>query len=77
MPISRIRTRVRQEFERHRYVQQLPTVDVLINKNNMEFQETMNYWKQLSHVLKYFSAEEGTGTRLPQNFIGGFLEGRN
>jgi hypothetical protein len=38
MPVSRIRTRMRQEFERHRYVDQLPTVDVLISQSNMEFQ---------------------------------------
>jgi hypothetical protein len=34
----------------------------------------MNYWKQLSHVLKYFAAEEGQATKLPQNFMSGFLE---
>jgi NADH dehydrogenase (ubiquinone) 1 alpha subcomplex subunit 6 len=92
MPVSRIRTRMRQEFERHRYVGQLPTVDVLLSKGQMEFQvfakstrtdvsrklmklqETMNYWKQMTHVLKYFAAEEGQATKLPQNFMSGFLE---
>jgi hypothetical protein len=34
----------------------------------------MNYWKQLSHVMKYFRAEEEPKARLPQNFITGFLE---
>lgn len=34
----------------------------------------MNYWKQLNHVLKYFSVEENPNVRLPSNFIGGFLE---
>jgi len=29
---------MRQEFEKHRYVQQLPTVDVLLTKSDMEFQ---------------------------------------
>jgi hypothetical protein len=38
MPVSRIRTKIRQEYERHRYVQQLPTVDVLITKSQMEYQ---------------------------------------
>lgn len=40
-------------------------------------QETLNYWKQLSHVMKYFRPEEDPGARLPPNFISGFLEGRN
>ncbi|TKA63646.1 hypothetical protein B0A49_08111 [Cryomyces minteri] len=77
MPVSAIRTKARQEFERHRYVAQLPTVDVLITKSNEEYQETINYWKQLTHVLKYFRAEDDPKARLPHNFVAGFLEGRN
>ncbi|ORX96285.1 hypothetical protein BCR34DRAFT_578760 [Clohesyomyces aquaticus] len=77
MPVSTIRTKVRQEFERHRYVNQLPTVDVLLFNSHQEYQETLNYWKQLSHVLKYFRTEEEPKARLPNNFINGFLEGRN
>ena len=37
-------------------------------------QETLNYWKQLPHVLKYFRAEEDPTVKLPQNFMTGFLE---
>lgn len=37
-------------------------------------QETLNYWKQLSHIMKYFRKEEDANARLPKNFIGGFLE---
>ncbi|KAK8213453.1 hypothetical protein M8818_002754 [Zalaria obscura] len=96
MPVSNIRTKIRQEFERHRYVAQLNTVDVLLFNSHQEYQvcaatsrrqiiakangsgkETLNYWKQLTHVLKYFRAEEDPKARLPQNFIQGFLEGRN
>lgn len=40
-------------------------------------QETLNFWKQLSHVMKYFRPEEDPGARLPRNFVSGFLEGRN
>ncbi|KAH6622104.1 hypothetical protein C7974DRAFT_414772 [Boeremia exigua] len=77
MPVSTLRTKIRQEFERHRYVNQVKTVDVLLFNSHQEFQETLNYWKQLSHVLKYFRAEEDPKARLPANFINGFLEGRN
>jgi len=38
MPVSSIRTKIRQEFERHRYVAQLPTVDVLLFHSHQEFQ---------------------------------------
>ena len=40
-------------------------------------QETLNFWKQLTHVLKYFRAEEDPKSALPKNFIQGFLEVRN
>ncbi|PGH04769.1 hypothetical protein AJ79_06991 [Helicocarpus griseus UAMH5409] len=74
LPVSAIRTKIRQEFERHRYVNQLSTVDVLLFKSHSEFQETLNYWKQLSHVMKYFRAEEDPTAKLPKNFMSGFLE---
>ena len=74
MPVSAIRTKLRQEFERNRYVNQLKTVDVLIFQSHSEYQETMNYWKQLNHVMKYFRGEEDPKARVPKNFISGFLE---
>ena len=74
MPVSAIRTKLRQEFERNRFVGQLKTVDVLIFQSDAEYQETMNYWKQLNHVMKYFRGEEDPKARVPKNFISGFLE---
>lgn len=38
IPVSEIRTKVRQEFERHRYVNQLPVVDMLLFQSHSEFQ---------------------------------------
>lgn len=38
MPVSQLRTKMRQEFERHRYVNQLRTVDVLLFNSHQEFQ---------------------------------------
>lgn len=37
-------------------------------------QETMNYWKQLPHILKYFRADEDPNAKRPKNFMAGFLE---
>ena len=34
----------------------------------------MNYWKQLTHVLKYFAQEENPNAKLPHSFMEGFLE---
>ncbi|TVY26113.1 NADH-ubiquinone oxidoreductase 14.8 kDa subunit [Lachnellula hyalina] len=74
IPVAQLRTKMRQEFERHRYVNQMGVVDMLLFQSHAEFQETLNYWKQLPHILKYFRAEEDPNARLPQNFMSGFLE---
>lgn len=76
-PVSEVRTKMRQEFERHRFVSQLSVVDMLLTQSHMEYQETLNYWKQLPHILKYFRQEENPSARLPRDFMTGFLEGRN
>ncbi|CAG9937824.1 unnamed protein product [Clonostachys rosea f. rosea IK726] len=78
MPISTIRTRIREEFERQRYVDKLRVADVLIFKSHAEYQEMMNFWKQTTHVMSYFKDENFRGDkRLPSSFMSGFLEGRN
>lgn len=38
MPVSQLRTKMRQEFERHRYVNQLPVVDMLLFQSHAEYQ---------------------------------------
>ncbi len=38
LPVAQLRTKIRQEFERHRYVNKLPVVDMLLFKSNAEFQ---------------------------------------
>ncbi|PMD28243.1 NADH-ubiquinone oxidoreductase 14.8 kDa subunit [Hyaloscypha hepaticicola] len=77
IPVARLRTKMRQEFERHRYVSQIGVVDMLLMQSHAEYQETLNYWKQLPHILKYFRAEEDPNAKRPENFMSGFLEGRN
>jgi NADH dehydrogenase (ubiquinone) 1 alpha subcomplex subunit 6 len=38
MPVAKVRAKVREEFEKHRYVNSLPAVDVLLAQSHMEFQ---------------------------------------
>lgn len=42
--------------------------------NTDTVQETLNYWKQLAHLMKYFRPEEDPSARLPKNFMSGFLQ---
>lgn len=38
LPVSVIRTRMRQEFERHRFINKLSVVDVLLFQSDAEYQ---------------------------------------
>lgn len=38
MPVANIRTRIRQEFERNRFVNKLNVADVLLFKSHAEYQ---------------------------------------
>jgi NADH dehydrogenase (ubiquinone) 1 alpha subcomplex subunit 6 len=41
----------------------------------MEFQETINFWKQQSHVLKYFQDVDATIKQVPPNdFVSRFIK---
>jgi NADH dehydrogenase (ubiquinone) 1 alpha subcomplex subunit 6 len=47
---SSIRMKIRQDFERNRNIQDVQIIDMLLHKNQQEYQETMNCWKQeVSH----------------------------
>ena len=48
----------------------VPFVSMLIEA----WQETLNFWKQINHVMKFFREEETPDARLPANFMQGFLE---
>ncbi|KAJ9051862.1 ndufa6 NADH-ubiquinone oxidoreductase subunit [Entomophthora muscae] len=52
-PYSVIRAKIREEFEKNRYVNDLKLIDILIFKGNAELEETMKLWKQVDqpHVL--------------------------
>ena len=52
MPVSAIRTKIRQEFERHRYVSQLKTADVLLFQSHSEFQ--VSYFSSFSFLFFSF-----------------------
>jgi hypothetical protein len=49
-------------------------IGLMEDNADLWLQETLNYWKQLPHILKYFRAEEDPNARRPQNFMSGFLE---
>lgn len=52
-------------------------MDVLLQHSHAEYQEMLNYWKQISHVMKYFRAEEDPRAKVPDGFMSNFLEVRS
>ena len=41
-----VRLKIRQDFERNRHIDNLDVINMLLHKNQQEYQETMNQWKQ-------------------------------
>lgn len=77
IPAAQVKTKIRQEFERHRYVHDLGVQNTMYMKAHMEFQELVNFWKQQCHVMKYFEDFEHYSTTANNNFVQKFLKGAN
>jgi NADH dehydrogenase (ubiquinone) 1 alpha subcomplex subunit 6 len=71
-----VRQKIRQEFEKQRYVKDLKVIDILLFKGRIEFEETMNMWKQKTHVMRYFTELEERGPPPATDFLDKFYEGR-
>ncbi|KDR08840.1 NADH dehydrogenase [ubiquinone] 1 alpha subcomplex subunit 6, partial [Zootermopsis nevadensis] len=48
------RAKLREEFEKHCYITDIRVIDMLVIKGQMELKETVEIWKQKSHVMSYF-----------------------
>ncbi|RLV88476.1 hypothetical protein JA9_004255 [Meyerozyma sp. JA9] len=75
MPVSNVKTKIRQEFERQRFVKDLEISNVLYMKGQMEFQELINFWKQQCHVMRYFENQGDTQFGDKNDFVKNFLRG--
>ena len=71
-----VRARIRQEFEKNRFVRDLGIIDVLLFKSRTEFEETMNFWKQKSHVMRYFSNDAYATPKHTETYLDSFYKGR-
>ena len=73
-PVSQLRTKMRTEFERHRYVGQLQVVDMLLQHSNSEYQVRMIAVGVLSVVQAQEIGYDGCGVErlricfMPGNF---------
>ncbi|TXT04245.1 hypothetical protein VHUM_04243 [Vanrija humicola] len=72
---SALRLKFRQDFEKNRHLEDLGLINVLLHKNQQEYQETMNCWKQEPHLLHWFKSYEDPAP--PVSFLDKFYSGRD
>ncbi|THH04499.1 hypothetical protein EW146_g10161 [Bondarzewia mesenterica] len=71
---SYIRSAIRHQFEKNRYVSDPKVIDILLLKGHQEYQETLNAWKQESHILGILLKNND---RPQRTFLQKFYEGRD
>ncbi|KAB5589994.1 Cystathionine beta-synthase [Ceratobasidium theobromae] len=77
IPPSLIRHRVREKFEQMRYIADPAVLDVLLHKGRLEYQETMNCWKQEPHIMGMLLQDMHEGSAVGQTFLQKFYAGRD
>jgi NADH dehydrogenase (ubiquinone) 1 alpha subcomplex subunit 6 len=77
MSSTKLCQRIRQEFEKTRHIEDLGTRDILLWKGHLELQETLNLWKQKTHIMRYFESTEYGDQQTSGSFVDRFIAGRN
>ncbi|KAG6879634.1 hypothetical protein C0992_000269 [Termitomyces sp. T32_za158] len=71
---TQIRHAIRERFESNRYVTDPRAIDVLLLKGRQDYQETMNCWKQVDHIVGILLKPQ---TQPQKTFLQRFYEGRD
>ncbi|PKI82993.1 ndufa6 NADH-ubiquinone oxidoreductase subunit [Malassezia vespertilionis] len=75
VPPAMVRAKIRTMFERNRDIRDVAVLDVLLFRGYQEYQETLNAWKQTTHVMKWFAEEEAPPK--PKTFLDKFYATRD
>ncbi|XP_053686760.1 NADH dehydrogenase [ubiquinone] 1 alpha subcomplex subunit 6-like [Sabethes cyaneus] len=70
--VQQCRAKLREEFLRHRDVTDVRVIDMLIFKGHMDLKETVNRWKQKSHLMRYWKESQEPK---PTDFLTKFYQG--
>ncbi|KAG5513813.1 hypothetical protein PMAC_000851 [Pneumocystis sp. 'macacae'] len=53
VPVSMVRSSLRNAYTRNKGITNLKALDILIFQGHAEYQETLNFWKQPTHVMTF------------------------
>ncbi|XP_023222809.1 NADH dehydrogenase [ubiquinone] 1 alpha subcomplex subunit 6-like [Centruroides sculpturatus] len=67
------REKLRELFNKNKYVSDIRAIDMLVIKGQMELVEAMNAWKQKTHIMAYF---QDTANKKPTDFLSKFFAGQ-
>jgi len=69
---AQCRAKLREQFEKNRFVKDVRVIDLLVIKGQMELVETVKRFKQKGHVMAYFKT---TIEPKPEDFLSKFFTG--
>ncbi|XP_033117808.1 NADH dehydrogenase [ubiquinone] 1 alpha subcomplex subunit 6-like [Anneissia japonica] len=68
------RDKVRELFMKNAHIRDTRTIDLLVIKGKMELEETIQVWKQRSHIMDYFN--EDPNNKMNSDFLTKFYDGK-
>jgi hypothetical protein len=62
VPPSTLRAKFRTQFEKNKTIKDVAVLDLMLLKAQQEYHETMNGWKQIPPIMKWFAEGEVSGS---------------